>query len=393
MPFDFNNPPSRRNTGSLKWDDMHSIFGPVPADAIPLWVADMDFPSPDAVVQAVQQAATRGIYGYPVDGRSCREAAVAWLARRHGWNVEATRLVTVPGVVPGVAMLIRELSAPGDAVAVQTPVYPPLFQCIEAAGRRIARNQLLPPAAGGDGLYRMNLAQLERLFREGVRLFILCSPHNPGGRVWSREELLALGELCCAHDVTVIVDEIHHDLIMPGHRHTVFASLAPEIAQRTVTCVSSSKTFNLGGLPHAQLVMPDDAMRRRMVHAAAGRGLAHGNMFGMIASEAACLHGDQWLDALMGHIAANDALLRETLQRELPLLVTMPLEGTYLPWIDCRALGLDEPELMRKLLARGVVPSNGSFFGPGGEGYLRINLATSRSLLGTALERMVDALR
>jgi len=211
----------RTGTGSLKWDDMERIFGPVPQNAIPLWVADMDFHAPEAVQNAVKDVAAQGIYGYPAESSAPREAAATWLADRHGWAPGKESLVTVPGVVPGMALLIRELTAPGDGVAVQPPVYPPLFDCVRAAGRRVVENPLVET----DGRWGMDLGGLEGIFKGGVRLLLLCSPHNPVGRVWTRDELSALADLCQRYGVMVVADEIHHDLVLPGHTHTVFASL------------------------------------------------------------------------------------------------------------------------------------------------------------------------
>lgn len=388
MHFDFDVAPARTGTGSLKWDDMVRVFGPVPENTIPLWVADMDFPAPSAVVEAVRAIAATGIYGYPAEQDTAREAAVAWLAARHGWHLAPQALVTVPGVVPGVALLIRELTLPGTGIAVQTPVYPPLFECVRAAGRRLVENPLIER----EGRWSMDLEGLARIFEGGVRLLLACSPHNPVGRVWTHDELDALADLCAAFDVTVVVDEIHHDLIMPGHAHTVFATRPSCAAGRTVTCVSASKTFNLGGLPHAYLAVEDEALRSRIAHAVTGRGLAHTDLFGVAAQEAAHRHGAPWLDALMPYIADNATLLRAALDAHLPAVRTAPLEGTYLAWLDCRALGMDDGELMRRLIKAGVVPSNGRFFGSGGEGHLRVNLATSRQRLADAIDRMVRAL-
>jgi len=378
----------RTGTGSLKWDDMERIFGPVPLNAIPLWVADMDFHAPEAVQNAVKAVAAQGIYGYQAESSAPREAAAAWLADRHGWAPGKEALVTVPGVVPGMALLIRELTAPGDGVAVQTPVYPPLFDCVRAAGRRVVENPLVET----DGHWRMNLEGLESIFKDGVRLLLLCSPHNPVGRVWTRDELSALADLCQRHGVTVVADEIHHDLVMPGHTHTVFASLPQCPPDRVVTCVSASKSFNLGGLPHAYLVATDEVLRRRIAHAVVGRGLAHGDLFGMVAQEAAHKHGAVWLDALREYIARNADMLQERLRSHLPWVRMAKLEGTYLAWLDCRASGMDETTTMRRLIAAGVVPSGGRFFGTGGDGHLRVNLATPRARLSAAIARLIVGL-
>lgn len=378
----------RTGTGSLKWDDMERIFGPVPQNAIPLWVADMDFHAPEAVQNAVKDVAAQGIYGYPAESSAPREAAATWLADRHGWAPGKESLVTVPGVVPGMALLIRELTAPGDGVAVQPPVYPPLFDCVRAAGRRVVENPLVET----DGRWGMDLGGLEGIFKGGVRLLLLCSPHNPVGRVWTRDELSALADLCQRYGVMVVADEIHHDLVLPGHTHTVFASLPQCQPDRVVTCVSASKSFNLGGLPHAYVVATDGALRQRIAHAVVGRGLAHGDLFGMVAQEAAHRHGAPWLDALRMYIADNAAMLQDRLHSHLPWVRMATLEGTYLAWLDCRASGMDETTMMRRLVAAGVVPSGGRFFGTGGEGHLRVNLATPRTRLLAAIARMIVGL-
>lgn len=392
MTFDFNTLPDRRHSNSLKWNGMDALFGAIPDDTIPMWVADMDIPSPPAVQKALLQLAQHGIYGYPIEDtvQTCA-ATRAWVQRRHNWYVHPEHMLPTPGVIPTISILIQELSKPNEAVVVQPPVYPPLFHLIKNAGRTVALNPLLAPDSEHPS-YRMNVAHLEQLFREGARLFILCSPHNPTGRVWTPTELQELLDICIRYDVTVIADEIHNDFIMPGYKHTVFATLSDAAQERTYTCISASKTFNLGGIPYAQLVTPHQQAASRILKALQHRGLSHGDVFGITATQAAHTHGDAWVDALIKHIADNNSYVQRALKEYIPCITMPPLEGTYLPWLNCRALGLDDATLMQRTIQQGVLLSNGTFFGEGGSGHLRLNLATSRARLATGVARLIQAL-
>ncbi|MGJ3522749.1 MalY/PatB family protein [Nitratidesulfovibrio sp. D1] len=398
--FDFDHVPDRRNTGSLKWDDMGRMFNLSPAEAataIPLWVADMDFPSPPAVREAVARLAAHGVFGYPAEGAACREAVAHWLSARHGWTVNPRRLLPVPTVVAALCLAVRLFARPGDGVVVQTPVYPPFYEAVRNAGCRVLANPLaLTTDASGNPLYEMDFDALDAALADGgrgARVLLLCSPHNPGGRVWTRAELTRVAELCLKHGTLMVSDEIHHDLLLPGHAHTVLASLSPEVAGRTITAVSAAKTFNVPGAGLAHVIIEDATLRRTFRAELTGLGIRHPNMFGLATTEAACRHGGPWLDALMAYIAGNAALVREVLGQRLPSVRVMQPQSTYLSWVDFRPLGLPEADLLHRVRHKaGVVPSPGSSFGPDGEGWLRLNLGCPRPLLRTALDRMADVL-
>lgn len=398
--FDFDHAPDRRNTGSLKWDDMARMFHLSPAKAataIPLWVADMDFPSPPAVHEAVARLAAMGVFGYPSDGTACREAVADWLGARHGWCVHPRHLLPVPTVVASLCLAVRLFTRPGDGVVIHTPIYPPFRAAVRDAGRRVLAAPLtLTADAHGDPFYEMDFDVLDAALADsgrGAKALLLCSPHNPGGRVWTRAELTRVAELCLKHGTLMVSDEIHHDLVLPGHAHTVLASLSPEVSRRTLTCVSAAKTFNLPGAGLAHVVIGDDTLRRTFRTELAGLGIHDPNLFGLTTTEAACRHGGPWLDALVGYIADNAALVRQVLGQRLPSVRVMQPQATYLSWVDFRPLGLPEADLVHRMHHEaGVVPSPGSGFGPEGEGWLRLNLGCPRPLLRTALDRMADEL-
>ena len=391
MTYDFDTPIERRGTGSAKWE-----YGEMAArrDLLPLWVADMDYAVAPEIQEAIRERAAHPVYGYTILGSSYLEAVREWMLRRHRWRVEDDWIAACPGVVPAVGAAIQAFTDPGDRVVVQTPAYYPFLTMVPRAGRELVCSNLLLNGSG----YTMDTEHLDSVLEEGgdrSRMVILCSPHNPVGRVWRRQELGELLEICIRHSVTVISDEIHHDLVFEGHLHHPLASLSEDSAGCVVTCTSASKTFNLAGLSLANVIVPDPALRRRFRSTMSTLGLGMGaqNVFGLTATEAAYRHGEAWLGEVLGYIGANYRLLVRTLERELPQVRCFPLEGTYLAWLDCRPLGFDDAELKRKLLAEaGVWLDDGPMFGSGGEGFQRINIACPRSLLMTALERMISAL-
>ncbi len=290
---DFDTVLDRRHTHSLKWDHCRDTFGL--DDVIPMWVADMDFAAPPEVVAAIERRAAHGAYGYVSVPESFWESAIAWLEQRHQWTVNRRWLQRAPGVVPALSLCVNAFTAPGDGVVVQTPVYYPFFHAIEKNGRRIVRNPLL---ADGD-TFRMDLADLERRIDDRTRMLILCSPHNPVGRVWTRPELEALGELCVRRDLIVLSDEIHMDLTLPGHTHVPLATISPELSERTVTCVAPSKTFNVAGLSMSLIVARNSELLARYESQFDAAGLEIANLFGTVALEAAYRSGAEWLDQLL----------------------------------------------------------------------------------------------
>jgi cystathionine beta-lyase len=387
MRYDFDRVLDRRHTHSIKWDHCQQSLGL--EDVIPMWVADMDFEAPPAVVEALRSRARHGAYGYASVPESFWQAAVDWLARRHHWNVERGWLARSPGVVPALSLCVNAFTSPGDAIVVQPPVYYPFFWAVENNGRRLVRNPLLAEGAR----YVMDLPGLESRLDERTRMVILCSPHNPVGRVWTRAELEALGEVCQRRDLIVLADEIHMDLVLRGHRHVPFASLSEALAARTVTCVAPSKTFNIAGLGTSLVVSSNRDLLARYERQLRASGLGIGNLFGTIALEAAYSHGDAWLDELLEYLQGNVDLAERFIADHLPMLRFVRPEGTYLALIDCRALGMDQPALDDFFLRSArVYFDSGRMFGHEAAGFERINLGCPRATLLEALERMARAI-
>ncbi|HSB68298.1 MAG TPA: MalY/PatB family protein [Candidatus Methylomirabilis sp.] len=378
----------RRNTACLKWDGIEGRYGVKGDDLLPMWVADMEFRPPVAVVDALARRAAHGICGYPADLEAYHRSIQGWMRRRHGWDIREEWISSTPGVVCAVNLLIRTLTNRGDGVVLQAPVYFPFFRGVEENGCRVIHNPLR-----FDGTrYVMDFEDLERKLDQ-AKLLVLCSPHNPVGRVWTREELLRLGQLCVQRDVVIISDEIHGDLTFAGHRHTAFATLSEELAQHSVVCTSPSKTFNLPGLQPGMVIIPNPRLRRDFVRTLRACGIPEPNIFCQEAVKASYDHGEPWLDDLLGYLEENDGFLRRFVAEDIPPLRVVRSEGTYLTWLDCRALGLEPKALEQLLLTRArLVLSQGYTFGPGGEGFVRMNIACPRSMLEDALGRLASAI-
>ncbi|OGB95423.1 MAG: cystathionine beta-lyase [candidate division NC10 bacterium RBG_16_65_8] len=379
----------RRGTGSLKWDGMRKRFGVEGDDLLPMWVADMEFRPPEAVVEALVRRANQGLFGYAVPPPAYFAAIGEWMRRRHGWEVKEEWIASTPGVVCAVNLLIRALTDRGDGVVIQPPVYHPFRRGIEDNGCRVLSNPLL---LDGDR-YRMDLDDLERKLPD-AKLLILCSPHNPVGRVWTAEELRAVGDLCLRHGVIVVSDEIHFDLVFPSHAHTVFATLSDDLAQQSIVCTAASKTFNLPGLQSAMTVIPNPRIRRDFAHMLRACGIPESNVFCLDAVAAAYTHGEDWLVELLAYLEGNvDALFR-FVETEIPQIRVVRPEGTFLAWLDCRALGLEPGRLEQLLLSKGrLVLNQGYTFGPGGEGFVRLNLGCPRRMLEDGLTQLARAVR
>ena len=378
----------RTGTGSLKWD--FAAERGRPADALPLWVADMDHAAAPCVTSALLWRVRHGIFGYSEPDAAYDTALAGWFSRRYGWRIDPAWNVITPGVVPALALAVRALTAPGDAVVIEEPVYYPFREVVESAGRTVAAAPLTRDA---DGVYRRDAAALETtLERTGARLLLLCNPHNPVGRVWSSDELAELAEVTGRHGVVVVADEIHADLALPGHRTTPFASLGEEVAARTITCTSPSKAFNLAGLQVANILVPDPALRARFRAELDAVGYSQPNALGLVACRAAYEGGDAWLDELREHIAAAHRHVVTRL-RAVPGVEAAPCEGTYLLWLDCTGLlaatGLEADELDDFILEEvGLWLDDGAIFGAGGRGFTRMNVACPRATLDEALDRL-----
>jgi cystathionine beta-lyase len=388
MKFNFDRPLDRRNTRSLKWDYCERVLGE--PDVIPMWVADMDFAAPPAVVGALKARAAHPAYGYPLVPDSFWASIINWLRSRHGWEIDRGWLTRAPGVVPSVNLCVRALTRPGEGVVVQTPVYFPFFPAVEKNDRRLIRSSLRYEG----GRWLMDFDDLARKLDDGARLLILCNPHNPVGRVWTRGELSEVGRLCLERDVLVVSDEIHADVVFSPHRHVPFASLSPGLAERTITCWAPSKAFNLPGLNTSFVIASDRKLLDLYRLESQRAGFEMGNIFGLTALEAAYTHGAEWLDEAVSYIAANVDFTAEFVRTRLPLLDFVRPEGTFLGLFDCRRLGLDDRALGEFFLRRAKVYFNdGPRFGPEAAGFVRINLACPRSRLAAALERIALALQ
>ena len=380
---DFDTVIERRGTGAVKWDVTAS-------DVIPLWVADMDFAAPAAVTEALARRVAHPVYGYPMVNDSYRHAFCEWQRRRNALAVDPAWLLATPAVMPAVRAAIDAVSEPGDAVVVQTPVYFPFFHAIRSKQRRLVLNPLRE--AGG---YTMDLDHLESLFRDGARVLLLCSPHNPVARLWSRDELTALAQCARRWGVTVISDEIHSDIILES---SPFVSMLEVLPERTVACFSVSKTFNLAGIGASQTVVPDAQLRARVRRVCERDGLLSlQHVLSLTATEAAYQHGDRWLDALLDYLRGNHELLRTAVADRMPGVHAGLQEATYIAWLDLRSYraerGLSESQLKRLLLNEARVKlSDGVQFGHGGLGFQRLNFATPRVILEQALDRIADAL-
>lgn len=389
--MDFDRIIPRDNTDSVKHDGRADYFGT--PDVLPLWVADMDFAVPEAVTQALLARAAHPIYGYSRYPEALFPALIDWMRQRHGWRVEREWIVLAPGVVPSLHAAVLAFADVGEGVIVQPPVYFPFFSAVTASGRRLVEN----PLRLADGRYQIDYAHLEQCAsRADVRLLLLCSPHNPVGRVWTREELLRVLDIARRHGVVVLSDEIHHDLIYPGQRHHVLANLADDPAL-VVTALAPSKTFNIPGLGLSALIVPDATRRDALTRAF---GLLHAgnyNPFSSIAFTAGYQTGADWLDALMRYLANTRDFVIDFARRNLPGVRVIEPEGTYLLWLDCRDLcaakAWDDAALQRFCVERARVGMNpGTVFGQGGAGFMRMNIGAPRSVIETALLRLAAAL-
>lgn len=385
MQYDFNKLISRRGTNSYKWDSAKS------EDVLPMWVADMDFQTAPAIVDALRKRVDHGIFGYTLVPESYYEAVTDWFARRHGWKFNRDWIIYTSGVVPAVSAVIKALTLPGDKVLVQTPVYNCFFSSIRNNGCEVVSSPLLKT---GD-TYVMDFDDLEqKAADEKVKVMLLCNPHNPVGRVWSREELVRLGEICIRHGVTVISDEIHCELVFPGYHYTPFASISENFLQHSVTCISPSKAFNIAGLQIANIVCADSERRMKIDRAININEVCDVNPFGVVATIAAYREGEEWLEQLILYLKTNYDYLKTWFEQNLPQFPVTKLEGTYLVWIDCSVLGLTSDQIEEELLEKeGLWVNPGSMYGEAGDGFVRINIACPRSRMIEGLERLKKGLR
>lgn len=384
--YNFDEIIDRRHSDCVKYDSLNDYFGN--ADALPLWVADTDFKVPDFIINALQKRMNHEILGYGTKPDSYYTAIIDWLNRRHNWQVSRQYISSSPGVVSAVTMLILALSEPGDKVIVQPPVYFPFFTCIEGSGRVMSEN----PLRIVNNRYTFDLDQLEEIIDERTKLLILCSPHNPGGMVWTHDELAGLGEICLRKNVVIISDEIHADLTFDTHKHHPLPTISEELAQNCAVCMAPNKTFNVAGLSSAFVVIPNKRLRvkyQRLLNVIHVEG---GNIFGNIAMEAAYREGDEWLNQLMNYLKSNLDFLTEFMATHLPKVKVMKPEATFLVWIDFNGYELEEKVLFETLIHKANVALNpGSKFGTGGDGFFRLNIGCPRATLEKGLNQIAKA--
>ena len=386
MEYDFDRVVDRKNTHSAKWDRVEALYGD--RDILPMWVADMDFPSPPAVIEAIKKRADHGIFGYVARPRSCNEAIIDWARKRHGWEIKDEWIAYSPGVVTALNLITLALSQPGDEIIVQPPVYYPFFSAIRNNGRQIVHNPLIFT----DGGYAMDFEDLSTRSGPRTRLMILSSPHNPVGRVWREAELRELGEFCVDNDIILVSDEVHCDLVLNGHRHTPTALISEPIAQQTITCMAPSKTFNLAGLKTSVIIIPNARIRRRYLNILQNLSIGMDNAFGVVAMESAYRYGEDWLEKLLQYIEGNLKFALAYSREKIPRIKVIRPEATYLLWLDCRELGLDKVALNDLFIKEaGVWLDDGPMFGVGGEGFQRMNVACPLATLREGLERIKRA--
>lgn len=390
MKYNFDEPIERALGDSIKWNPIFLEKWFKVKDVLPLWVADMDFRVAEPIIEQIKKRADHGIFGYNFTPNSYFKTVINWFDQRYGWKIKKEWIALTPGIVPAINFLIQTFTRPGDGVVIQEPVYYPFKESIKYNGRQTIINELKEEK----GFYTMDLQDLERKLQDKrVKMLILCSPHNPVGRVWTKDELVKLAEICVKHDIIVISDEIHCDLTAPGHKHIPFASLSEEISNRTVTCTAASKTFNLAGLQTSNVIISHPKLRKEFKTTLETMALHGVNIFGITAVEAAYTHGHEWLEQVLKYIHQNFMRMKEFLSEKLPNVKISPLEGTYLAWLDFRALNIPPKELDEIIKHKAkVLLDDGAMFGKAGEGFQRFNLACPWSTLHESLMRISAAL-
>ncbi|MFD1956014.1 MalY/PatB family protein [Paenibacillus thailandensis] len=386
MKYDFNLAVNRMGTRSIKWEPafLEKLDA---ADTLPLWVADMDFVSPNCVVDALRERVGHRVFGYPFADGDYYDAVTGWLSKRHGWAVKPEWISVTPGIVPALSFIVRALTEPGDGVIIQEPVYAPFRQTVEGHGRTLLNNRLVQT----DGYYRMDFDDLERKASlPEAKLLIMCSPHNPIGRVWTEEELRRVGDICLKHGVIVVADEIHHDLVLPGHRHTTYAALGAEYAEQAIICTAPSKTFNIAGLQNSNIIIPNPEMKKKFDKELNLFHVGGSNVLGLTAAAAAYSpEGEEWLEQLLVYLDANADFIGQFLAGRLPGVKYRKPEATYLAWLDFSALIPNGKQLERTVKKEAKVLLNPGYgFGEGGDGFMRLNFGCPRSVLEEALERI-----
>ncbi|MCL2220957.1 MAG: pyridoxal phosphate-dependent aminotransferase [Oscillospiraceae bacterium] len=386
MTYDFDKIIDRRDTYSMKYNP--AARGK-PDDVIPLWVADMDFTAPPCVLDAIMKQTQHGIFGYFHTDESYSGTLQNWFLRRHNWHIEHDWLIKLPGVVSAIHLAIMAFTEPDESVIIQQPVYYPFMSAVSSTGRRLVVNQL----ALKNGRYEIDFNDFEQqIISSNVKVFVLCNPHNPVGRVFTREELMRLGDICLRHNVIVIADEIHQDFIYDGHQHLVFAGLDSRLSDITVTCTAPTKTFNIAALSVANIFISNKSLRKQFSQEYAKFGVPQIGVMEIVSCVAAYEHGEKWLSQLLHYLSENMNSIDEFLKNNLPEIELIKPEGTYLAWLDFRALGLSDKALDDTITHKAKLwLHRGTTFGAGGEGFMRLNTACPRSVLQKALEQLKRA--
>jgi cysteine-S-conjugate beta-lyase len=388
MQYDFDELTDRTHSGSVKYGLRKMVFGT--ENVIPLWVADMDFHTPDFIVDAVKQRAAHEIYGYSILPEKYFESLVSWAEKKYQWEINKAWITPCPSVVPSLAMCVLAFTEPGDKIIIQSPVYPPFFSIVRENDRILLNNKLIVRS----GKYEIDFDDLERKAVQGAKMLILCNPHNPVGRVWNKEELMEMAQICMKHGIIIVSDEIHSDIVFKPNRYIPFASLTKEIADHTISCLAPSKSFNMAGLAASWTVIYNAGLAKKFRQKLGALHLNHGNYFGPAALEAAYLHGEQWLEQAIAYLESNIGMVSEYLEKHLPEIKATKPEGTYLLWLDCKDLHMDDQELKRFMVQdAGLGLNDGPTFGPGGSGYQRMNIASPASIIKDALNRLDLAVR
>ncbi|MGE6552950.1 MalY/PatB family protein [Bacillus mycoides] len=387
MKFDYNQQIDRFDTASYKWDQSKILFET--EDILPMWVADMDFMSPSAVVNALINRATHGVYGYTIIPDSYYSSIIDWLKRRHDSMVQKEWITHSPGVVTALSILVSCLTKPGDKVLIQSPVYHPFYDVVLQQNRELVTNNLILE----DGRYTMDLKDLENKIDSSVKVMLLCNPHNPVGRVWDEQELERLGALCAKHNIIVISDEIHCDLIYKGNKHVPFSSISEKMKSTSITCISTSKTFNLAGLKTCNLIIQNPHIKELYEKKLKMLSLHSESFFGITAVEAAYTHGEEWLNQLLIYLEGNLNFLLDYFKQHIDEVKVIKPEGTYLVWLDFRGLRMNKENIEKWMYQKAKLALNeGSMFGENGNGFLRMNIACPRATLEEGLSRIRKAL-
>jgi cysteine-S-conjugate beta-lyase len=387
MKYNFDEIIDRRNTQAVKLERRKALFGT--EDVLPLWVADMDFRTPGFIIDAIQKRLEHPILGYTMPSKNYYSASIKWIKEHHDWNVEREWFGFLPGIVPGLAFAVQSLTNPGDEIIVQPPVYYPFFHVIEKNHRVAIQNQLKEK----NGKFTMDLDDLEKKITPKTKLLILCNPHNPGGRVWTKEELQQLAAICEKHQITIVSDEIHADMVLPGNtKHTPFATVSAWSEQHSVTFMAPTKVFNMPGLISSAYIIPNTELHQRFAGYLEASEMNTGNLFAYIAAIAAYENGEEWRKQMLDYVQSNINYIADFLKNNIPQIKPMIPEASFLVWLDCKELGMETDELHEFFSLKAALGLNkGTIFGPGGEYHLRLNVACPRSILEKAMKQLLKA--